>query len=96
LTQTAVGTLVAQDAADIPGEVGQTFTVVIKAADGTVLRTTSGISAETFTYTVADRLADGPHNHDPITVEVFSVVGALESFMPNQLTVTMSGFTWTP
>jgi hypothetical protein len=87
LTQTVAGALVAQDAGDIAGEAGQVFDIYVFAADAVQIRTALGVALETWTYTSAQRLADG--HPDPITIQVFSKVGALESYMPNGLTVTM-------
>jgi len=92
LTQTAAGLLVAQDAGDVAGEAGQVFDVYVIAADTVIIRSDLGVTLETWTYTSAQRLADG--HPDPITIQIFSKVGTLESFMPQELVVTMqpSGF----
>ncbi|MGH9716397.1 MAG: phage tail protein [Candidatus Acidiferrales bacterium] len=91
LTQTAGGTLIAQDAADIAGESGQTFTV--KASiDGTVVRTETGISGESFAYTGAMRAADGSDGTKAVTLAISSNANSLDSFQANALATTMTGF----
>ena len=91
LTQTAGATLIKQDAADIAGETGQTFTVKI-VINGVTVRTVTGLTVETYTYTAVDRVADASTTLQPVTIEVFSNANALASFMPNQLTAQMTGF----
>lgn len=93
LTQTAAGTLVAQDFTDITPEASTTYDVFVKDANGVTFHSETALVPETWTYTMAQRVADGPTNPDPMTVEVFSNRGgSLESFMPNQLTLSMTGF----
>jgi hypothetical protein len=93
LTQTAGGTLVKQDAGDITPEASTTYDVKVADANGVQIHSDTGVAVETWTYTMAQRVADGPTNPDPITVKVFANVGgSLESFMPNSLVVSMTGF----
>lgn len=92
LTQTAGATLVKQDVPDIAGESGQTFKVVVQLA-GVTVRTVTGItSPENYTYSAVQRQTDDGDGTKAVTLEVFSNANALDSFMPNQLTATMSGF----
>lgn len=93
LTQTAAGTVVAQDFGDITPEASTTYDVVVKDANGATFHTETALVLETWTYTMAQRAADGPTNPDPMTVYVYSNRGgSLESFMPNELTLSMTGF----
>jgi hypothetical protein len=93
LTQTAAGPLVAQDHADIAPEASTTYDVKVLDANGTQIHSETGIAVETWTYTMAQRVSDGPTNPDPISVQIFANVGgSLESYMPNSLAVSMTGF----
>lgn|GEM_PF-837044 len=91
LTQTAAGPLVAQDHADITPEVGTTYSVRISVG-GSVIRTVTGISAETYTYTAAQRVTDDPDGTKGVLLEVFSNANSLDSYMPNPLSTLMTGF----
>jgi hypothetical protein len=93
LTQTVAGPLVPQDTADITPEASTTYDVKVHDANGTQIHSDTGIAIETWNYTMAQRVADGPTNPDPIKVEVFANVGgSLESYMANSLLVSMTGF----
>jgi hypothetical protein len=93
LTQTAAGPLVAQDHADIAPEASTTYDVKVFDANGVQIHSETGIAVETWTYTMAQRVTDGPTNPDPMMVDVFSNVGgSLESYVPNSLIVSMTGF----
>lgn len=91
LTQTAAGTLVAQNSGDIAGETGQTFTVETFLG-ASLIRTQTGLSSESFTYTALQRQADGTDGTQAVTLKVFSNANSLNSFMPNALTTKMTGF----
>ncbi|MGH9685294.1 MAG: phage tail protein [Candidatus Acidiferrales bacterium] len=91
LTQTAAGTLVKQDAPDITPETGTTYTVKILLGV-TLIRTVTAVAVETYTYTAAQRVIDGADGTQQVTIEVFANANSLDSFMPNQLTATMTGF----
>lgn len=91
LTQTAAATVIAQDAADIAGETGQTFTA--KAViNGTTVRTVTGLAVENYTYTALDRVVDSTDGTKTVTLEIFSHVGSLDSFQPQSLVTLMTGF----
>lgn len=92
LTQTAAGTLVNADAGDITPEVGTTYTAVV-SINGVVVRTVTGISAESFTYTGAMRVADDPVGTHTVSMQIFSHANGLDSFMANFLPpALMTGF----
>lgn len=92
LTQTAAGPLIAQDHADITPEAGTTYSVRITVG-GSVIRTVTGIGAETYTYTADQRVTDDPDGTKSVLLEVFSNANSLDSYMPNPLTPTvMTGF----
>ncbi len=92
LTQTAAGTLIKQDAADITAEAGTTYTAKV-LLNGTLVRTVTGISAETWTYTGEMRVADDPDGTKLVTIEIFANANSLDSFMPNAIpNVLMTGF----
>jgi hypothetical protein len=93
LTQTVAGPLVLQNANDITPEASTLYDVKVLDANGVQIHSETGLTPETWTYTMAQRISDGPTNPDPITVEVFANVGgSLESYMPNSLEVSMTGF----
>jgi hypothetical protein len=89
LTQAAAGTVKRQDDGDLTPEAGTTYTVKVTIG-GTVVRTVTAIAVETFTYTIADRLADG--GAGPVTLDVFSNANSLDSFQSQEVTFEMSGF----
>lgn len=92
LTQTAGATLIKQDAGDITPEAGTTYTAKV-LLNGTLARTVTGISSETWTYTGAMRVADDPDGTKIVTIEIFSNANSLDSFMPNAISnVLMTGF----
>jgi hypothetical protein len=93
LTQTANQTLVLQDAGDIAGESGQTFSVEIWLG-GALKRRVDAIAVETYTYTHAQYLLDDPTATLAPTLKVFSHTGAaapagLDSFEPQLFTTAM-------
>jgi hypothetical protein len=91
LTETAGGSMVAQDAADIAGEAGQTFAIEIWI--NSVLIRTVTPSGETFTYTAVQRGIDNSDLTLPVTFNVFSVVGGVRSYFPQSFSIVMTGAT---
>lgn len=92
LTQTVAGTLVRQDAADITPEAGTTYKVTVTVGS-TLVRTVTGIAANTFTYTAAQRALDDIDGTKTVTLGVLSNANALDSFFTNSLPpVLMTGF----
>jgi len=71
VTQTAAGPLVAQDAADITPQLNTTYTVKITVG-ATLIRTVTGITAQTYTYTGAQRALDDIDGTKTVTIQVFS------------------------
>ena len=59
---------------------------------GTLIRTVTGITAETYTYTATQRIADDPDGTKLVTIQVFSNANSLDSYMPNSLVALMTGF----
>ena len=90
LTQTSAGTMVPQDAGDITPETGTTYNVVIKIA-GATIRTVTGISAETYTYTAAQRGIDDPDFTKPVTIELLSNANSHDSYFAQTFTTVMTG-----
>jgi Putative phage tail protein len=88
LTQVAAGTMVHQDAADITGEVGQVFKVVV-IIGGVTVRTVNPATSP-FVYTGAMRVADG--GLGPVTLQIYSNANLLDSFQCQSLTFEMTGF----
>lgn len=92
LTQTAAGTLVAQDAGDITPEAGTTYTARIYI-DGALIRTVADLSSETYTYPATQRILDDPDGRKTVEVTISAAVGALESFQAQSTgPVLFSGF----
>jgi hypothetical protein len=89
LTQKDGARLVRQDAADVAAESGTTYKVLVIIGASTV-RTVSGITAQTFAYSIADRLSDG--GAGAVTLKVFSNCNSLDSRQAPSLTFEMTGF----
>ena len=89
LTQAAAAMLKRQDDGDLTPEAGTTYTVTAKIG-GTIVRTVSAIAIETYTYTIADRLADA--GAGAVTLDVFANANSLDSFQAQEATFEMSGF----
>jgi len=85
------GVTVQQDAGDIAGETGQFFTVQKKIAGIAVGAPINIGTAESFTYTAADRGADDPDFTKLTTLEISSNVGALASYFPQVVSTLMFG-----
>lgn len=79
--------IVAQDAADVPGGPEGTYTLVI-TINGVVIRTVTGITGKTYTYTRAQRLIDNVNAGFPTSITITPVNGAL-SGAPRTLTFVM-------
>jgi hypothetical protein len=91
ISQAGESPLTKQDHGDITAEVGTTYTVRITVGS-TLIRTVTGITAETYTYTAAQRVADDPDGTKSVLLEVLSNARSLDSYMPNSLVATMTGF----
>lgn len=90
ITQTAF--LVAQDAGDIGPEAGTTYTLrIYNDTTSTLVRTETGITGTTYTYTQAQRIIDfagaGPH---AVRIELESVRDAIVSWQAHDWTFTAS------
>jgi hypothetical protein len=93
LTQIAAAKFTLQDAADVAGESGQTFTA--KVYVGGVLKHTTVVitTPESYTYTALQRVADSTDGTLAVQVQIFSNANSLDSFFANTHTpVTMTGF----
>jgi hypothetical protein len=86
-------TMIRQDAGDVTGggEVGQTYSVVVKIA-GVTVHTYTGLGAG-FTYTAAARGIDDPDFTKPVTIEIRSNANGLDSYFAQAFTTVMSGAT---
>lgn len=69
-------TVVAQDAASVAGGPEGTYTVEV-LIDGVVKRTQAGIAGTSYTYLLADRLADDADAYKPVQFRITPVNGAL-------------------
>jgi hypothetical protein len=88
LTQSAGGTLVFQDAADITPEVGTTYKVFVYVA-GVLVRTIDPVTTP-FTYTGADRVLDGGTGN--VTLLFASHANGLDSYQDQIAQIVMTGF----
>jgi hypothetical protein len=93
LTQVAAAEFTLQDAGDVTGETGQTFTVKVYVG-GTLKHTTTGITTpESYTYTGLQRFLDSSDGTLPVQIKIFSNANSLDSFFANTHTpVVMTGF----
>jgi hypothetical protein len=90
LTQTTEGVVVPQDAGDVDAPEGN-FTATVYIG-GTLKRTLAAISGKTFSYTVAQRIADDADGSKSVVIHIAPVNGSLdgnENFTP---AFTMTGF----
>jgi hypothetical protein len=80
--------LVGHTAASIGPEAGTTYTVQVKSADGTTtLRTVTGLTGTTWTYTDALQLADGfPQS---VLIQLWSVRGGVASWQTYSFAVNL-------
>lgn len=82
---------VQQDAADVPGEMGQGYQVQKKIAGSAVGAPILLGVDETFTYTAAQRGIDDADFTKLTTLEISSIVGSLPSYFPAVVSTTMFG-----
>lgn len=90
LTQTSGVVMVAQDAASITPESGESY--VVKIYCGAVLKHTRAIAGGTFTdtYLATDHAIDDPTLLLPVTVQIFSTGTNGDSFYSQSFTLLMS------
>lgn len=81
---------VQQDAADVPGEWTQTFSVQVKIA-GVAIGSPYSVSGETFTYTAAQRGIDDADYTKLTTLEIRSHVNGLDSYFAQVVSTIMYG-----
>ena len=74
--------VVTQDEGSITPEVGTTYTIRIYGEEGQLLRTETGITGETYTYTSANEVSDGgiSRKQTSLAVEIESVRDSLTSY----------------
>jgi hypothetical protein len=80
--------IVAQDAADVAGGPEGNYTLAIKV-NNILIRTVTGITAKTYTYTYAQRVIDDSNAAHATTIILTPVNGAL-SGTPRSLTFVMN------
>lgn len=80
-----VSNYVRQDAGDFGPEAGTTYTIRVYRVDGSLARTTTGVTGSSWTYTTAMETADLPGN--AIRFTIAAVRGGLESWQANTVTV---------
>jgi Putative phage tail protein len=88
ITEAAAATLTRQDAGDLTPEAGTTYKVTVTIG-GIIVRTVNPTTSP-FSYTVADRLADG--GAGAVTLDIFSNANSLDSYQSQEVTFEMSGF----
>ena len=79
--------IVAQDAADVAGGPEGNYTIVI-VINGVTIRTVTGITGKTYTYTRAQRLIDNSNAALPTSITIIPVNGSLLG-TPRTLTFVM-------
>jgi hypothetical protein len=79
--------IVAQDAADVAGGPEGNYTLVI-VINGVTIRTVTGITGKTYTYTRAQRLIDNSNASLPTSITITPVNGSLVG-TPRTLTFVM-------
>lgn len=79
--------IVAQDAADVAGGPEGNYSIAI-SINSVLIRTVTGITAKTYTYTRAQRLIDNSNAALPTSITITPVNGAL-SGIPRTLTFVM-------
>lgn len=87
-TQETGGTLVSFTDATIGPETGVTYTMKVYNHAGTLVRTVSGISANTTTYTSAQEATDGGPFSPDFRITLESVRGSYSSFFKYSLTLS--------
>lgn len=90
LSQTV--SLTPQSAASIGPEPGTTYTVRVRDRNGTVVRTQAGLTATSWTWTVAAAATDAATAGDRVTVEIESVRDGLASWQAQACTVERAGW----
>jgi hypothetical protein len=81
---------VTQSAGSVPGGVEGNYTIAI-FVNAVLIRTLTGQTGNTFTYTAAQRLIDNPNGSLPTSIEITPVNGALVG-NPRTVTFQMTGF----
>jgi len=84
--------LVHQDEADIGPEPGTTYTVRVRDAGGTVVRTVSGLAGTSWTWDVATAASDAGAAGGQVTIELWASRGGLDSWQPQTRTVERAGY----
>ena len=89
LTQTSSSTIVLQDAGD-QGAIEGTYTVDVLVG-GNVVRSVANSTAESFTYTATERIADSTIG-EPVVLRITPTNGSLAGNPNSSPAFTMTGF----
>jgi hypothetical protein len=84
--------LVHQDEGDIGPEPGTSYTVRLRDRHGALVRSTTGLTGTTWTWTVADAAADAGAAGDRVTLEISAVRDGLESWQAQARSVDRAGY----
>lgn len=84
--------LVRQDEGDIGPEPGTSYTVRVRDRHGALVRSETGITGTTWTWTVADAAADAGAAGDRVTLEISAVRDGLESWQAQARSVDRAGY----
>jgi hypothetical protein len=84
--------LVHQDEGNIGPEPGTTYTVRVRDAGGTVVRTISGLAGTSWTWDVATAASDASAAGGQVTIELWASRGGLDSWQPQTRTVERAGY----
>ncbi|WP_131111574.1 phage tail protein [Sulfuricystis thermophila] len=84
--------LVRQDEGDIGPEPGTTYTVRIRDRNGTLVRSETGITGNTWTWDVASAAADAGNAGDTVTIEIEAERDGLTSWQAQVRTTDRTGY----
>ncbi|AUM00582.1 phage tail protein [Rhodocyclaceae bacterium] len=84
--------LVRQDEGGIGPEPGTSYTVRLRDRHGALVRSTTGLTGTTWTWTVADAAADAGAAGDRVTLEISAVRDGLESWQAQARSVDRAGY----
>lgn len=84
--------LVQQDEGDIGPEPGTTYTVRLRDRNGTIVRSETGITGNTWTWDVASAAADAGSAGDTVTVEIEAERDGLSSWQAQTRTTERAGY----
>lgn len=91
--------LIDHEALDVTPEVGQTYAIVVHRANGTIVRTITGITANNYSYSATDAWTDvGPYVTPGVPVPgylmLYAMRDGLSSYQPYRIDFTVKQGGW--